>query len=254
MARTVEDAALMLDVLAGPDDRDPQSLTLPHQLRFTDAIKSSLPPLRAAYSPRLGLGFSVDPDIAAGVRNAVERLSAAGLHIEEADPVWPEGAGEAGLSALQFAGLAALYGERWQREPALFDPDIGAQIEAGLALTGADVARALHLREAAYRALAAFFQRYDVLLTPTTPVTAWPLDQLGPPTIEGRPASPRGHAVFTPLFNHCYVPACSVPCGTNGQGLPIGLQIVGRRQADALVLRIAALAETQKGQWARRIL
>ncbi|WP_369335954.1 amidase family protein, partial [Halomonas sp. ND22Bw] len=73
---------------------------------------------------------------------------------------------------------------------------------------------------------------------PTTPVTAWPLDQLGPPVIGGRPAGPRGHAAFTPLFNYCGVPACSVPAGTV-RGLPVGLQVVAPRYEDARVLQCA---------------
>jgi aspartyl-tRNA(Asn)/glutamyl-tRNA(Gln) amidotransferase subunit A len=76
-------------------------------------------------------------------------------------------------------------------------------------------------------------------------VTAWPLELLGPQEIEGRPATPRGHAVFTPLFNHTYVPACSVPCGLDRQGLPVGIQIVGPRFSDAIVLALAARIERQ---------
>ncbi|MCW2240099.1 amidase [Azospirillum canadense] len=246
MARSVGDVALMLDVLAGPDPRDPQSVAVPG--RFLDAITAPDPTgLRVAYSPRLGLGFAVEPDVARCVEYAVRRLEWAGVPVEEADPVWPEGAGESGLMALQFAGLASLYGDRFRSEPGLFDPDIAVQIEAGLRTTGAEVARALHLREEAYRALGAFFTRFDLLITPTTPVTAWPLDQLGPTTIEGRPASPRGHAVFTPLLNHCYAPACSIPCGLDNRGLPVGLQIAGPRLSDARVLTLAAAMETMIG-------
>ncbi len=246
MARSVGDVALMLDVLAGPDLRDPQSVTV--QGRFLDAVSNPDPTgLRVAYSPRLGLNVAVEPDVARCVEYAVRRLEWAGVQVEEADPVWPEGAGESGLMALQFAGLASLYGDRFRAEPGLFDTDIAVQIEAGLRTTGAEVARALHLREEAYRALAAFFTRFDLLITPTTPVTAWPLDQLGPATIEGRPASPRGHAVFTPLFNHCYAPACSIPCGLDDRGLPVGLQIAGPRLSDARVLTLAAALEAMIG-------
>jgi len=73
-------------------------------------------------------------------------------------------------------------------------------------------------------------------------VVSWPVGQLGPAQIGGAPAGPRGHAVFTPLFNYCQVPACSVPAGL-AHGLPVGLQIVAPRYRDGLVLRMAALAE-----------
>ena len=71
-------------------------------------------------------------------------------------------------------------------------------------------------------------------------VVSWPVDQLGPPTIGGLPAGPRGHAGYTPLVNYCQAPACSVPAGLV-DGLPIGLQIVGPRYADARVLQFAAV-------------
>ena len=198
-----------------------------------------------AFSPRLGLGFPVDTDVAASVRTAAERLASAGVAVEETDPQWPEGASEQALMPLQLAGLASLYGERFKARAWDADPDIGAQIEAGLRLAGVDVARALHAREALYHALARFFERFDLLLTPTTPVTAWPIELLGPKEIEGKPVTPRGHAVFTPLFNHTYVPACSVPCGLDRQGLPIGIQIVGPRFSDARVLALAEVVERQ---------
>ena len=70
----------------------------------------------------------------------------------------------------------------------------------------------------------------------------WPLAQLGPPVIGGRPAGPRGHAAFTPLFNYCGVPALSVPAGTV-RGLPVGLQVVAPRYEDARVLCFAAVVE-----------
>ncbi|QCO05300.1 amidase [Azospirillum argentinense] len=247
MARSVADVALMLDALAGPDPRDPQSVVLSGSLARAAADPDPAG-LRIAYSRRLGLDAPVDPEVAACVERAVHRLADAGAIVEEADPVWPAGAGESGLMPLQFAGLAALYGERFRATPELFDPDIGQQIDAGLRTSGAEVARALHLREEAYRALAALFARYDLLVCPTTPVTAWPFDRLGPATIDGRPVTPRGHAVFTPLFNHCYAPACSVPCGlTESGGLPVGLQIAGPRLSDAVLLRLAAAVEATCG-------
>jgi aspartyl-tRNA(Asn)/glutamyl-tRNA(Gln) amidotransferase subunit A len=162
------------------------------------------------------------------------------------DPAWPEGTDEAALMPLQVAGLAALHGAAFRADPARFDPDIAAQIEQGLATPGSAVAAALLLREAMFRALAALFADIDLLLTPTTPCTAWPLAQPGPATIEGRPVPPRAHAVFTPFFNHAFLPACTVPCGL-AAGLPVGAQLVGRRFEDATVLQAAARIEAATG-------
>jgi aspartyl-tRNA(Asn)/glutamyl-tRNA(Gln) amidotransferase subunit A len=100
---------------------------------------------------------------------------------------------------------------------------------------------ALPLRRHHARAtLSAFFEQYDLLLCPTVPVEAWPNNLIGPETIGGMPAGPRAHAVFTPLFNLCDVPALSVPCGFGARGLPVGLQVVGPRFADMRVLQFGA--------------
>ncbi len=254
IARRIHDAADVLGALAAFDRGDPVSV--PDAARIASAQVPSLRrgtvpgtagdrPLRVGYSPRLGLGFAVDEDVQRCVAHAVDRLRDAGVQVEARDPRWPEGAAEQSLMPLQLAGLAALYGERYRHARWDVDPDIGAQIEAGLAVTGAQVAQALLLREALYRALERYFGEVDLLLTPTTAATAWPWSQPGPPRIEGRAATPRGHAVFTPLFNHTYVPACSVPVGLDAGGLPVGLQIVGPRLADARVLALAALVEAQ---------
>jgi aspartyl-tRNA(Asn)/glutamyl-tRNA(Gln) amidotransferase subunit A len=245
ITRTVGDVAAVLDVLAGPDRADPASAGVPGAGRFVEGSGDAARELRIAFSPRLGLGFAVDVDVAQSVRGAVSRLEAAGANVEEADPAWPEGTSEQALMPLQFAGLAAIYGKRFRENVWDVDPDIAVQIETGLETTGAEVARALLFREELYRRLDQFFDHYDLLITPTVPCTAWPFTRLGPGEIEGRAATPRAHAVFTPIFNHTYLPACSVPCGLDRNGLPIGLQIVGPRFADASVLALASRVEAQ---------
>lgn len=243
IARDVEDAALMLECLAGYDARDYYSTRAECEPRFLNAI--SLAPartLRIAWSAQLGCNFAIDADVRTALETVVRSLSASGVAIEAADPRWPEGTAEYPLLALQQAGLAALYGKELDTRRADIDPDLVAQIEAGLQLSGAATARALLRREEIAVALGEFFQIYDLLLCPTTPVTAWPVDQLGPPVIGGAPAGPRGHAAFTPLFNYCGVPACSVPAALV-RGLPVGLQIVAPRFEDARVLQFAAQVE-----------
>lgn len=241
LTRSVADAVHALDLLAVPDPADPQS---PPVRVVGGAAMAASGPARIAYSPRLGLGFAVDEDVARSVRAAVKALQAAGHIVEEVDPPWPEGVSEEALMPLQFTGLAAIYGDRYRRGAWEVDTDIGRQIEAGFELSGSKVAEALELRKAMYTALAALYRNHDFLITPTTAATAWPLEKMGPDQIEGRAASPRAHAVFTPIFNHCYLPACSVPCGLDRDGLPIGLQIVGPLFADAQVLGLAAQVET----------
>lgn len=241
MGRSAADVALSFRAMTGHDARDPMSVPL------AVAQPRPLKGLRVAYSPRLGLGFPVDADVQESVSRAAHLFEQLGAYVEEADPAWPQSTDEAALMPLQLAGLAALYGDVWKETPDRFDVDIANQIERGLGLTGADIANALFLREQLTRTLSEFQSRFDLLVTPTTPCVAWPLDQIGPASIEGRKVSPRGHAVFTPLFNHTFVPACSVPCGLSADGLPIGLQVIGRRFEDELVLAAVARIEQALG-------
>lgn len=232
IAADVADIALAFETMAGVDPRDPDSAVIG---REPDDIAR----LRIAFSPRLGLDVAVDDVVAGGLVSAIARLSAAGLSITQRDPVWPDGATEDALMPLQHAGLAALHGDAFRTDPTVFDPDIARQIERGLAWSGADVAGALVASAAIANAFAAFFTEVDLLLTPTVPCAAWPFTQLGPDMIGGRPASPRGHAVFTPFVNHARLPAISIPCGTDTRGLPFGLQIIARRGQDHTLLRAA---------------
>lgn len=241
MARSVGDCAWLFDRLLAFDAGDPAAPPLAVALG-AGALEPPPRSLRIAWSPRLGCNFAVDDDVAVALQARVDALRAAGWSVTDADPAWPEGTHEYPLIKLQHAGLHALYGGRMAAERSRIDPDLAAQIELGAQVTPGEVAAALRQRERIVHALALFFDRFDVLLTPTAPVTAWPLTQLGPAVIGGRPAGPRGHAAFTPLFNYCGVPALSVPAG-RVRGLPVGLQVVAPRFEDARALRLAAVVE-----------
>lgn len=232
-----EEIRLAMNCMAGVDRRDVMSM------KVEPMPSKDLRSARIAYSPRLGLGVPVDEGVQKSVAHTLSVLEKHGCLVEEVDPPWPEGLSEAALMPLQFAGLAELYGEHWRKNPSVFDPDIAVQIEQGLALSATSVAKALFLREELNRVLVGFQENYDLLITPTTPCVAWDKNLLGPSIIEGKQVLPRAHAVFTPLFNHTFVPACSVPCYELVNGLPVGLQVVGRRYEDQLVLEAVAVIE-----------
>lgn len=242
MARNVADCAWLYDHLLAFDAADPAGVPIPVGLDAMPTLEAPVTALRMAWSPRLGCDFAVDDDVLAALQQRVDGLRAAGWQIDDADPPWPAEAREYPLMALQQAGLHALYGQRLADARERIDPVLVAQIEAGAAITPADVARALRLKLRIEASLSALFASYDLLLCPTAPVTAWSIDALGPATIGGRPAGPRGHAAFTPLFNYCGVPACSVPAGLV-RGLPVGLQVVAPRFEDARVLQCARQIE-----------
>ena len=245
IAGNVADVSLLFGVIAGPDPRDPVSIALP-----SPDVRPSRA-LRIAFSPRFGRDAAIDADVAEAVDRAIAGLRGGGWTIAEADPIWPDGASEEAVMPMQHAAIAALYGERWRREPTLFDPDVGQQIDSGLKLSGVALAEARLMGGAIARAHAAFFVDWDLLIGPTTPCVAWPVGQLAPEQIGGRPTTARGHAVFTPFVNHALAPAASIPCGAGRDGLPVGLQIVGPRYADERVLRAAAAIEDTLGPAAR---
>lgn len=239
MGRTVADAALLFDVIAGVDFRDPESVQL-------ETPPDNLDPkrLRVAYSPKLGLDVPVDADTAAAIEAGVDSIRHAGWSVERNDPKWPAGLTETTLMPLQAAGLAAIHGAAFARDRGVFDADIAAQIERGLLCSGSEVAAVLEASLQVKRNLAAFFGDHDVLLCPTAPCVAWSVAHLGPSHIGGVEVPARGHAVFTPLFNHALTPAISIPCGRGRDGLPVGLQIVARRGRDRLLLDVARQAES----------
>lgn len=239
IARTVHDAAAAFEVMAGHDPRDP------HSVAIEPAAAVDLRAMRLAVTPRWGLDVPVDRDVRKITAAVFARLDADGWRTRALDPVWPEGVAEAGLNPIQHAGLAAIHGARFAANPDGVHPDVAGQLRAGLAFSGTDVVKALLLAEAVARAAAGFFaeNEVDVLIGPTTPCTAWSADQLGPTTIDGVPVGPRGHAVFTPLFNHARQPAISIPCGQDSDGLPVGLQLVAPRGKDRQLLAIAAAVE-----------
>ena len=231
-ARDVADCAWAFDHLHAFDAGDPSAPPL------RVAAPPARGPLRLAWSEHLGCGHAVDADVLDALREKVARLRDAGWSVVDADPFTPDLV-EPPLAVLQHAGLHALYGSAMQTRRADFDPHLAAQIDAGADVSPEAIGAALRLRERVSLALSTFFTHHDVLLCPTTPVTAWPLDQLGPSVIGGRPADPRGHAAFTPLFNVAGVPACSVPAGLV-RGLPVGLQVVAPKHEDHRVFHVAA--------------
>jgi aspartyl-tRNA(Asn)/glutamyl-tRNA(Gln) amidotransferase subunit A len=246
LARTVEDAALMWkhSVQFKHSDWGSQRYTntVP-QVKLDEAPSKKL---RIAYSHDIGCNFAIDTDVREIVESAVRALERDGYAVEVAAPVWPQGVHTYPLLKLQQAGLAALHGKAYDANPSQIDPDIAAQIILGRTYSAVEIADVLILREHIYAAYAKFFEQFDLLLCPTTPTVSWSVDELGPKMIGGREAGPRGHAVYTPLFNYSQAPACTVPVGL-ARGLPVGLQIVGPRYQDTMVLNLAKHVERLGG-------
>jgi Asp-tRNA(Asn)/Glu-tRNA(Gln) amidotransferase A subunit family amidase len=241
MARTVRDAGLLLGVMAGPDERDPMSLPASGE-DFARAADGGARGLRVAWTPDLGHA-AVEPEIRAVCRSAATAFAALGCSVDEATPPDFEQA-EALFMDLTAPMRAAADLHRLAEWGDQMDPILLDRISRAAGMTAVDYERSTHRRTAFTRGVAAFFERYDLLLTPTTAVAPFPLTQQYPTEIAGRPnTSPLGWFPFTYPFAMTGQPAISIPCGVTASGLPVGLQIVGRRFADAVVLRAAAAFE-----------
>lgn len=239
-ARDVDDIELTMETISLPSpscaSKQPWSETVHNRSHDERASSSSL---SIGFSEDLGLKCCVERDVAHSVAEAVQRLRNRGFTVSRVNPTWPERSDESRIEALEQAALASLYGQQYLRNSDTFDPDVGCQIQAGLDLSGVDVANALFFREELQSHFCQWFDNVDVLLCPTTPVTAWCLSEPWPSLISGRPAAPRDHAVFTWALNQVFAPACSVPCGVDEKGLPVGIQVIAPRFCDDNVLAIS---------------
>ena len=250
LTTTVADSARHLDVTAGPHDTDRLSLP-PPPVRYEEVIET-LPTehLRVGWSADLGFA-PVEPEVAELARAAAADLAvAAGVELHDVevrltDPVatWLS----AGALSLW---LSIEEREHWPGRAGDLTPYVRAALEA----THDRPLRTLvkgHRRRLQLQAdMAALFEQVDVLMTPTTAVTAFPAEGPPPSTIAGVEVSPAMSVPFTMLANLCWNPAVSVPAGLASDGLPVGLQIIGRRHHDEVPLRFARLLE-QVRPWPR---
>ena len=240
MARNVEDLALMLDAMSGEHPADPLSIpTLPSS--FLSAARSGAKPKRVAYSPDLGI-TPVDPEVAAVTRKAAERLTEAGVIVEEAHPDLRE-AHECFhvLRAFDFAMTKATL-LRTKRD--LLKPEVIWNIEEGLKLTVEQIARAEAQRVEMTARTVRFFDEYDLLLAPATIVSPFPIENRYVAECAGKKFDNYVEwlgIVYAITLVCC--PALSLPCGFTASGLPVGLQIVAPPRGEAQLLAGAKVLE-----------
>ena len=239
LTRTVRDAALLLDAMAGFDPRDRLSLPTP-LTPFAAALDQPLPRLRLAFSPDLGYG-AVEPEVAALVEAAALAFGELGHEVETVDlaledPWWIEH--ELWISMFASSCPDALA----HRDKV--SPGLVRIVEAAAGRGSQAVGRALAARAGLLLEIERRLEGYDLLLCPTLPCTAFARDLDEPAEVAGRGYDDLGWTQFCYPFNLTGQPAASVPCGFV-DGLPVGVQIVGRRLDDALVLRAAYAYELE---------
>ncbi|WP_274558942.1 amidase [Streptomyces spiramyceticus] len=233
MTRDAADAALLLDAMSGQDWRDWSQLA-PAESACA-ALEGGVKGLRVAYSPSLGGQVAVRPDVAAAVRAAVGKLAESGAYVEEVDPAFANPV-EA-FHTLWFSGAARLVQHFGKEQLDLLDPGLREISARGARYSALDYLAAVDVRTDLGRRMGRFHTTYDVLVTPTLPITAF---EAGVEVPEGSGHRRwTGWTPFTYPFNMTQQPAATVPCGTDADGLPIGVQLVAARHRDDLVLRAA---------------
>jgi aspartyl-tRNA(Asn)/glutamyl-tRNA(Gln) amidotransferase subunit A len=244
MARTVEDAALMLDAIKGPDSRDWHSLPDDGTAYCDRVHEGSLKGRRVALSPTLGLA-EPDPAVRAAVDRAAEVFRSLGAEVELADPFpqSPKGIFE----PLALAAFWGLLRGLPPDAPAVMDPGLVALCRRGQAVTQEEYVEAVGRRAALGQSLRMFFDRYDLLLSPTMPIPAAYAEPRGDDL--PNPNNFPDWMPYTPPFNLTKNPAASIPCGF-ADGLPVGLQIVGPLYGDLGVLQACrAYQEAARPAW-----
>ncbi len=244
MTRTVADAALMLTVMAGEDPRD--RLSWSSNLDYLADLSPDIAGLKVAWSPDLGYA-RVDAEVRAITEAAANCFQELGCQVDEATPdasdPWEL------VDIIWSASQAGAFADRLDEVGHLLDPGLLKVIEHGMEFSGAEVVAAHGRRVAYYHKLRQFMENYDILLTPTLPITAFEVGKNHPGEICGKPTTYLGWTAFAYPFNITGQPAASVPCGFDKRGLPVGLQIVGRWRDDQTVLNAAAAFE-QIAPWA----
>ena len=242
MTRTVADAALMLAVMAGPDDWDRTSLEAA-PADYVGQLDGGVKGLRIAYSRDMG-GLQVDAEVADVVAAAARAFESLGAVVEEVNPGFADTSRLVRrLWAMHMAGNRAQFMKEWRDR---MDPGLVACIDDGMALSAVDYVEARAEKLAFWDTVRPLFERYDLLLTPSISVAAFPVERLNP---EGYPQHRWDWfpwASFSYPFNFTQQPAATVPAGFTPSGLPVGLQIVGRRFADLTVLRASAAFEAAR--------
>jgi aspartyl-tRNA(Asn)/glutamyl-tRNA(Gln) amidotransferase subunit A len=228
LARTVRDAAVLLQVLAGFDPHDPAAADVPvddYLVNLLDGVKG--------WTVALGVGEYLeasDPEVLAAVDAAAQVFKDLGAQVEKVDLSWIADLAQANTCMTQ-ADAAAFHRERLAAHPDWFGADVLQRLQTGAALTSSEYSLARRTQAEGRRRFEMFFMKYDLLIMPTTPIPAPPIEGTG--AIEAARQLTR----FTSLFNLTGFPALSVPCGFTRNGLPLGLQIVSKHWGEAKVLQ-----------------
>ena len=235
----MRDAAIFLQVMAGPHP-EAETLTIAGEPPdYVAALDRGVRDLRVAWSPALG-SAAVDPEVREAAARAAQVFDELGASVEEEDLELDLDHLRAAYGTIRGPKYVLDYGELLDRKGDLLMPATQQAIERGKSITGVALVEAMADLQRFRASVEEFFTRYDLLLTPSLATPAFPCGE-APTVIDGREVNPRmGFTPFTLPFNMAGNPAASVPCGFSSGGMPIGLHIVGRWGDEATVLAASA--------------
>ena len=244
MSRSVADCALMLSVIAGPDDRDPLSYDV-DVAAYAEAVReASIDGWRVAFTPDLDGLLPVDPEVAAICEDAVRTLGRLGARTQRASPDFSDL--QAIVRATRGLSMVVYHDDHIREHGDALQAGLRGNIEQGLALTSQEIADGLRRRSALWEQVRGFMADRELLCLPTAPVVPFPVEQPYPTEIAGRTMENYTHWLsLTYAITVTGLPVISLPVGFTAAGLPVGLQIVGRRRREADVLRAAAALERE---------
>ncbi|MFX1573500.1 MAG: amidase [Promethearchaeota archaeon] len=244
IVRIVEDAALMLNVMKGPHPLDHN--TFPDDgTDYLESLKVIPKAVKIGYSMDLGYVKIIHEEVEKAVIESVQKFENFDWNVEniKIKVRKPESA----FGVLARLGYTYDHKNDLNKRPEDLSPDLIQIIEAGLTLTGLDVIKAIAQRHAIYETFHRYFLDYDILITPTLPHPSFKIE-MGKrgtifPSVKGKPLSITSWMCFTYPFNLTGLPAASIPCGWTNDGLPIGMQIIGRRYDEKTVLQVSKAFE-----------
>ena len=240
LTSTVADAALMLSVMAGPDDRDPTSLPAPSfDLIGAATPRSNLNGRRIALTIDFGGVVPVDPEVASLTRQAAATFETLGAHVEEI--AFDASDLKDIIAGTRSFGMVARYAERYDRHKDLMTGQLQNQVEAAFTMDVRSIVRSERLRTAYWRQICSIMSAFDYILTPACGAPPFRLDVPLPETVGGRPVE-RFYDVFltTYAFSVTGLPMISLPAGLNASGLPIGVQLASRRMREDSAIEAGA--------------
>ncbi|MFX0038717.1 MAG: amidase [Promethearchaeota archaeon] len=247
IVRYVKDAALVLDIIAGQDDSDRYSVLKPNY-SYLERINETPEKLKIGYSFDLGFAETLDTEVENAVLNGIQRFEEFGWSIDKSKIRLKKQNPELTMSIIWSSGFGYSLGrflEAWQNK---MDPALVKLIKLGLSYSTAQVKEAELYRELIYTEICRAFKKVDILITPTLPCTAFKIGNsrviddetsITNITINGKNITAIGWIPFTYPFNISGHPAASIPCGWSSEGMPIGMQIIGKRFDELTVLQMS---------------